>query len=101
MKANWSIVAVAVTLMLAGLSWGVSIEYRILCTQSALDLNDRVRNLETLLTPLLIEYKVDKALREVTPRIPILHPPQPVENKARREAEVWAGNAIPRLEKGD
>ena len=89
-----------------------TVEYRLGTYQATLDVSERVANLENLLTPLLIEYKVAERLAEMQPPEP---PPRSFEGtggtgfssafgsalpeNVREQAEKWATEAIERPQK--
>jgi len=103
-KTNWPAVGVVVVVLLAWIGWENSQEKRIADFHTAADLSERVQNLENLLVPLLVEFKVQQALAERAPEPPVVEPipiepdvhipPREQPAAVREEAEKWANERI-------
>lgn len=103
MKLNWTAIGVLGGLLL----YAGSVEYRLGTYQSTLDVSERVQNLETLLQPVLIEYRVEQRLKELRGEVSIMvddapEPPMmvphlaPPEEELREEAQEWAAEQFKR-----
>ena len=71
-----------------------TVEYRLGTYQATLDVSERVANLENLLTPLLIEYKVAERLAEMQPPEP---PPRSLEGTGGTGFSSAFGSALPEV----
>jgi len=100
MKVNWTAISVFIVILGSVLGYVISIESRFSERQTTENLSDRVGHLETLLTPLLIEYKVAEKLKELcrtnghdhTPIPESLPPtiaPMPSETELKMQAQEW------------
>jgi len=101
MKVEWKAVAGVVGLSLTFIGLILTTQWR---------LADRVSTLETLLTPILIEYKVEQRLKEIRNGMETVHsgelapasPPMmvphlaPPEDELREEAKQWAQHQFKR-----
>ena len=100
MKINWSIVGP----MLAVLVWVGSMEYRLGKVNSTLDVSQRVKNIEDLMVPLLVEFKVQEALGKMQLPAHVEHTEPPVidpppilpypQSQIREESQKWAEDRI-------
>ena len=112
-KVNWGIVAVAVPILMGVMAWAYSIESRLSKASSTVDLSNRVAIIEELITPLVIEHKVEAKLKELGVLVDGIHKPgrlepphaNPPEDYApfiepsaveeiRRDAKNWAESQI-------
>ena len=115
MKINATIVALWLGVAASWIGWEYHQTQQVLKLETAADLCQRVQNLEDLLVPLLVEFKVQSELRgrgivpdhEVPdhahphehehPGPPDVHPPPLLpyeEPQMREDAEKWAAEAI-------
>jgi hypothetical protein len=79
MKINWDILAVVVSLLVIIVGWGVSVELRmaqhstiqsieasVVSVKGSIDaLATRVQNIEKLLTPVIVDHRVQKELERL------------------------------------
>lgn len=116
MKIDWSIVSFIASLLIVVISWGVSVEVRMTRHVSIQTVEDsvevltvRVANLEQLLVPIIVNYRVQEELKKVdtsasseSPRKPVLieaKPGEPISRtkKILEDATRWTHQE---LEKG-
>lgn len=117
-KNPWAAIGVIVPLLAVVVGWAWSVEGRLGTYQTTLDVSDRVKNLETLLVPLLVEYKVQERMKELSGNTgmgfsgPPMPPPPPSisygdgvraeppaeyippEEEIREEAREWANEQM-------
>jgi hypothetical protein len=98
-KIDWGAAAVLVPTLLALLGWGISIEVRLSRQSEAKELSTRIQNLETLMLPLLVDWKVEQELKKhaaeppaPAPVLPRISPPK--EERLRVDAKKWAEGAV-------
>jgi hypothetical protein len=97
MKINWAAVAV-VAAMVGGIAgWCVTVENRLGSYSKAMELSERVKNIEDLMLPILVEYETRKRINGHShdhphvETIPIPAIPEPDEwDDVRQEASDWA-----------
>lgn len=115
MKVNWTVIGILAPILGALIAWAISIEVRLNQYQDSLELSDRVSNLERLLLPVLVDWKVEQELKKVAklerpnPVRVAPHQPEssipdtvgvvpksvkPVLPKMQKDAEDWAQEAI-------
>ena len=115
MKLDWNFISVLVAVIIVVGGWGVSVELRMAqhaslnTIQESLDnVNSRVQNIEKLLMPVIVDYRVRKELEDraakaiptpPTPPAPKVtsHPhPAPVKSDVESRAKQWAEEEIRR-----
>lgn len=116
-KIDWNIVSIILSILIVTVGWGVSVEIRMAQHASMNDLEEsidhlttRVSNLEELLIPIIVDYRVQKEV-EITKKketIPPPMPPMPPNNEKPKDtpmkplsqvisdAERWTQEAITR-----
>ncbi len=81
---NWSAISVMATFVIIIISWSISVEVRLSAHQASTiknlnttieSLNQRVKNIEDLMTPMLVDWKVKEELRKLGIRRSSLTPP--------------------------
>lgn len=79
MKVDWQAAAVVVFVVAALIGWGVSVEVRLAQHAGVETLSQRIKNIEDLMTPVLVDWKVQLELKKygIAPMlVPV--PPTPV-----------------------
>ena len=105
MKINWTIVAILVPVVLMIIGWGYSIESSLAVVSSSVDLSNRVAILEELVTPLIIDYKVEQTLKNMgvdvgrnyiqpNPAPPKIELTKPHVDDIIKKAEDWTKSQI-------
>ncbi len=81
MKLNWTAVGTITAILLPLMVWGARVETRI---DRALDVDERLTNIEELMRPLIVEHEVQKRL---TTHIRVPKPPEVIEEVASQVDE--------------
>jgi hypothetical protein len=92
---NLGMLETLVIVLIAVIAWGVSVEVRLSNHNTMQSILKRMENLETLLTPVLVDWKVQKELEKRG----IKEPPECERKhlpKMRKDAETWADDAVQR-----
>lgn len=104
MRISKAILAVMFAVICSVIGWGVSVESRLAQHAEALNLSNRIRALEELMLPMLIDWKTHKELRkwqkenidkirgQVTAgdESPVVSTPEKVPDAVRRNVDDWA-----------
>ena len=121
MKIDWQAAAVVVFIVAALIGWGVTVEVRMAQHAGVEALSQRIKNIEDLMTPVLVDWKVQQELRKYgiapmlvpvppTPVPPTEHPmvgresdlPTPVplptkepdHSQIEKDAQKWASDRV-------
>lgn len=81
---DWGFVSVIVAVLIVAVGWGVSVEIRMSqhasfnTIQESIDtLVSRIQNIERLLIPVIVDYRVRKEVEEKMSKVSMLPPPIP------------------------
>ncbi len=102
-KFEWSMFTFLVPIILAVIGWGISVEVRmsksdvlidakVAKMDSALDFSERVKHIEDMLLPLLVDWKVNQELKKLQSK-----PMAAVPDKVREDAKQWAELEIKKM----
>jgi hypothetical protein len=111
MKVDWQAAAVVVFIVAALIGWGVSVEVRLAQHAGVETLSQRIKNIEDLMTPVLVDWKVQQELRKYgvmvapTPMSPTPSPDPPVlpvvpgppkrsQSEIEKDAQKWAKEQV-------
>ena len=97
-RVDWQAISAMMFIFLAILGWGVSVEVRLSQGTSMQNMDDRLRNIERNMLPLMVDLKMRQLMEEkgikTQPKIPdsiVLPPSPPPSNKILEEqAKKWA-----------
>jgi len=64
-RFNWTALAIMITALIAVMGWAISVESRLTEYKASMNLNERVKNLEELMVPVLVDYKVKKEMEKL------------------------------------
>ena len=108
-RINWTAIAAVVALITSVLTWVISVEVRFAKQSDINSVTQRIENIEQLLTPVLVDWKVKEELKKYgvfhTVPAPMAMPPGegnpsveptplPTFDKLEDRAKRWADNAV-------
>jgi hypothetical protein len=76
MKVDWQAAAVVVFIVAALIGWGVSVEVRLAQHAGVEMMSQRIKNIEDLMTPVLVDWKVQQELKKYG-MVPMVAPVPP------------------------
>lgn len=105
---DWQAMGVIVALIVGVVGWGVSVEVRIAQQSNVESVTKRIKNLEELLVPMLVDWKVNEELEKLgvdshgqhhVPKPELKIEPKPEEPQPKPE-EPPKPNSPPKVDKG-
>jgi hypothetical protein len=103
MKINWAAVAVIAAMIGGTVGWCVTVENRLGTYSKAMELSERVKNIEDLMLPILVEYETRKRINGHThdhSHVEPMPPPSLDEwDDVRQEAMDWAEDEMHKFRK--
>jgi len=76
-RINWTAIAAIVALITSILTWVISVEVRFARQEDINSVTQRIVNIEKLMTPMLVDWKVKQELKKYGIDINPIPPPEP------------------------